>query len=115
MKRRIIISVVFLFMALVFTVFKPISLSNGQKRVDGKIVVINEGGVKDIVFKIDNSQTTFYLNRGFDQFSSVELNGLIGKTASFYYSDIWTPLDPFQSGSKNIEKLEMDQSIIFPR
>lgn len=115
MKRKIIISSVFLLMALVFTAFKPISLSNGQKRVDGKIVVIYEGGVKDAVFKIDNSQTTFYLNRGFDQFSTVELNGLIGKTASFYYSDIWTPLDPFQSSSKNIEKLEVDRSIIFPR
>jgi len=55
------------------------------------------------------------LNRGFDQFSVTVLNALVGKKANFYYSDIWTPLDPFQSGSKNIEKLEVDQSIIFPR
>jgi hypothetical protein len=68
-----------------------------------------------VVFKIENDNTTFYLNRGFDQFSVTVLNALVGKKANFYYSDIWTPLDPFQSGSKNIEKLEVDQSIIFPR
>jgi len=115
MKRRIIISVVFLLMALVFAAFKPIKLSTTQKRVEGKIIAVSQGGVKDAVFKIENDNTTFYLNRGFDQFSVTVLNALVGKKANFYYSDIWTPLDPFQSGSKNIEKLEVDQSIIFPR
>ena len=114
MKRKIIISVACLFMAFVFAAFKPISLSNSQKRVDGKIVAIYEGGVKDAVFKIENSQTTFYLNRGYDQFSSAELNELIGKTVSVYYSENWTPLDPFNSRSKNIEKLEVNQSVIIP-
>ena len=114
MKRKIIISVACLFMAFVFAAFKPISLSNSQKRVDGKIVTIYEGGVKDAVFKIENTQTTFYLNRGYDQFSSAELNELIGKTASFYYLENWTPLDPFNSRSKSIEKLEVNQADIIP-
>ena len=114
MKRKIIISVACLFMAFVFAAFKPISLSNSQKRVDGKIVAIYEGGVKDAVFKIENSQTTYYLNRGFDQFSLAELNELIGKTVSVYYSENWTPLDPFNSRSKNIEKLEVNQAVIIP-
>ena len=54
MKRRIIISVVFLFMALVFAAFKPIKLSTTQKRVEGKIIAVSQGGVKDVVFKIEN-------------------------------------------------------------
>jgi len=111
MKGKVFLILILVFMASIAGI--PRLFSETPKHCSGKIISIYEGGVKDAVFKLQNVQTTFYINRGFEKLKSDELNSLIGKTAVFYYSDIWTPLDPFFKRSKSIEKIEVNSSVLF--
>ena len=104
MKGKIILVASLIFISLIMVAFKPISFSENPKRFEGKVISISEGGVKDAVLKFEHEKTTFYINRGFEKFNAKEINSLIGKTLVLYYSDGWTPLDPFNSASKNIIK-----------
>lgn len=105
MKGKIIVVASVVFISLMLVAFKPISFSENPKRFEGKVISVSEGGVKDAVLKFENEKTTFYINRGFEKFNAKEINSLIGKTVVLYYSDGWTPLDPFNNASKNIIKL----------
>ena len=97
MKRETRIISSFIFLALVTVVFAINSFPGSPKRYRGKIISINESGIKDAVFELDKGKTTFYINRGYESFKVGELNSLIGKTVLLYYSDAWTPLDPFNN------------------
>lgn len=105
MKGKIILVASLILIALVVVAFKPISFSGNPKRFEGKVIAISESGVKDAVLKFQNSKTTFYINRGFEIYNAKEINSFIGKTVVLYYTDGWTPLDPFNNASKNIVKI----------
>lgn len=113
MKKAILIILSLIFATFIFFAFKPISFSENQKKFSGKIVSLFKGGIEDAVFKLQNNKNTFYINRGFENFEAQKLKSLVGKTVVIYYSDGWTPLDPLNNRSKNIEKLEVDNSIFF--
>jgi hypothetical protein len=113
MKKKTRIISTFIFLALLTVAFALNTLPGSPKRYSGKIISINEGGIKDAVFELDKIKTTFYINRGYESFKVEELNSLIGKTVLLYYSDAWTPLDPFNNRSKNITKMEVDNAVFF--
>lgn len=113
MKNKIIISITLIFVALFIAVIKPISFSGSSTHYSGKIISISESGVKDAVFQLQNGQTAFYINRGYEKFKVEELNSLMGKTVDLYCVEGWTPLDPLNKRSKSIERLEVNKSVFF--
>lgn len=115
MRPKITIIATFFFVVLLTAAIKPISISGSPKRYSGKIISISESGVKDAVFQLQNGQTTFYINRGYEKFEVDELNSLIGKTVDLFCEEGWTPLDPCNNRSKSIEKLEVNKSVFFSR
>ena len=113
MKKHLLIAAIAALNLFVINSIFQDSNSRNIKKYSGKVLNIEEGGIKDAVFKIGNSKNTFYINRGFEASNAVELKTLIGKTVTIYYSDYWTILDPFNNGSKNIEKLAVNNAVIF--
>jgi hypothetical protein len=113
MKKPLLIAAIAVCSLFVMTAIFQNSHSQNPQKYSGKVFTIEEGGIKDAVFKIGNSKNTFYINRGFEASNAVELKTLIGKTVTIYYSDCWTILDPFNNGSKNIEKLAVNNAVIF--
>lgn len=79
----------------------------------GKIVTVSKGGVNDAVFRMENTQRTFYINRGFEFLNENSLEELIGATAVIYFYEVFNPLDPFDQSSKNIVRLESNEELIF--
>lgn len=115
MRKKIFFISASIFIVLMILAYKPISFSDNPKIYSGKVVSVFEGGINDAVFQIQNDKNTFYINRGFEDFESEDLKSLIGKTVIMYCSEGWTPLDPFNNRSKNIEKLEANNSVFFPK
>ncbi|MFM1763754.1 MAG: hypothetical protein RLZZ512_1544 [Bacteroidota bacterium] len=113
MKKHLLIAAIAVFSLFVINSIFQNSSSRNTKKYSGRVLNIEEGGIKDAVFKIGNSKNTFYINRGFEASNAIELKTLIGKTVTIYYSDCWTILDPFNNGSKNIEKLAVNNAVIF--
>ena len=113
MRKQIIIICSIILIVLVTFTLKPISIGENPKVHSGKIISISKGGIEDAVFKLQNTEDTFYINRGFQNFKTASLKSLVGKDVVIYYSSGWTPLNPFNEGSKNIEKLLVDNSIFF--
>lgn len=90
MKKIIVTVAAVVFVALIFAAINP--FSHATKRFEGKVVSISEGGVKDAVVKLQNCQTTFYINRGFEKFNTEELNAFNGKSAVIDCSNDFTLL-----------------------
>jgi len=112
MKRKIIFLCISVIVLFVIIALKLISFSN--KNISGKITKIYEGGIKDIVFEIENNESTFYINRGLENKFNLEKlkKELLGKEVSIGYSVGWTPLDPFDKRSKEILELKSGENII---
>ncbi len=113
MKKPLLIAAIAVCSLFVINSIFQDSNSRNPQKYSGKVFTIEEGGIKDAVFKIGNGKNTFYINRGFEAFKAAELKSLIGKTVTIYYSDCWSILDPFNKGSKNIEKLVVNNSVFF--
>jgi len=113
MKKPLLIAAIAVCSLFVMTAIFQNPHSQNPQKYSGKVFTIEEGGIKDAVFKIGNGKNTFYINRGFEAFKAAELKSLIGKTVTIYYSDSWSILDPFNNGSKNIEKLAVNNAVIF--
>jgi hypothetical protein len=113
MKKLLLITAIAVSSLFVIKAIFQNSNSQNLQKHSGEVFSIEKGGIKDAVFKIGNGKNTFYINRGFEAFNATELKSLIGKTVTIYYSDCKTILDPFNKGSKNIEKLVVNNSIFF--
>jgi|LakMenEpi03Aug12_release.lakeMendotaPanAssembly.Ray.scaffolds.fasta_scaffold1820098_1 hypothetical protein len=80
----------------------------------GIVKSISEGGINDIVFVLENTDTRFYINRGLE--NGLDLNilkeKLIGNEVVFKYPRYWTPLD-WNNKLKHLSKVEFGKDIIF--
>lgn len=74
---------------------------------------MSKGGVNDAIFKIENHQRTFYINRGFDHINEKTLRSLIGSSGVFYFNDFWNPLDPLNNASNDFVRIESNEKVIF--
>lgn len=101
--------------ALLFTIFtvKHQFDSRNPKKCIGEVLSIHEGGIKDVVLEIRNEKNTFYINRGYENFKMSELQSLIGKTVTIYFSEGLSIFNINENSSKNIEKLVVNNTTYF--
>ncbi|MEM8525332.1 MAG: hypothetical protein AAGG68_11890 [Bacteroidota bacterium] len=105
--------VFFVFVAMVFS---PVPMNQTEAEcefVEGKVTYIWEGGIKDVVFNLDDGNQ-YYINRGFE--NGFELNSLrqrlLGEKVQIYYPEYRTPLIP-KNGAKHLSKLVHGEEVIF--
>ncbi|MES2748357.1 MAG: hypothetical protein V4648_08250 [Bacteroidota bacterium] len=83
--------------------------------VSGIVKNIREGGVKDVVFKLENDKAFYYINRGFE--NGFELNkaksDFEGKKITLFYAKSWSPLTRFGTTSKHITHLTVNDSVVY--
>ncbi len=96
----------------IFTVRHQFDSQNPQK-CNGEVLSIREVGIKDVVLEIRNEKSTFYINRGYENYKMSELKSLIGKTVTIYFSEGWSLLNFNENSSKNIEKLVVNNTTFF--
>ena len=82
--------------------------------IKGTVSEIYEGGVKDVVFKLQGQNQSFYVNRGLQRGLSLkELQAnLTGREIVLKYPDHWTLLNP-NSLSVHISKIEHAGHTVF--
>ena len=102
--------------ATAFLSLRPVPIPEEQDclSLKGTVTAIYEGGVKDVVFKLDGKEQSFYINRGLER--GLILNDLktdlIGQEILIKYPDHWTPLDPGNS-VVHISKIEHAGQTVF--
>ena len=113
MRKQIFIPSAIAFSLFALVAFSQLSFSSKTKNCTGEVASIKHGGVNDVVFTLRNNNTTFYINRGFESYKIQELNSLVGKTVNIQYTE---DQNLFQSSaSKEISRLEMNNSVFFPQ
>ncbi|MCF6133003.1 hypothetical protein [Flavobacterium wongokense] len=90
------------------------SMENSVK-VSGKVKLVYEGGVKDVVFVLENNKAVYYINRGFENgFNLAKAKkDFEGKKIKLFYAKSWTPLAPFGRRCKHITHAAVNDSVIF--
>ena len=109
----IILGIAFLILGILYF---PVPIVKGENTitVEGVIVDVYEGGVNDVVFKVDGDNVSYYVNRGTELGLNVEnlKKKLIGNQVMLIYPDRWTPLDR-NNKSRHLSKVEFNDEIIF--
>ena len=114
--KNIIYLIFVLFVAFLFFALKPINNSKENSiEVTGTLKSVQEGGVKDVVFELENNSIKYYINRGFEK--GFELTktkkDFEGKKIKLFYADSWTPLAPFGLQCKHISHLVVHDSVVY--
>lgn len=114
-KHLITLGSILLFIALAAFTLRPVPIPAEKDClvVSGIVEQITEGGVKDIVFKLEGNNNLYYINRGLE--NGFTLDGirkeLIGKEVTIKYPDYWSLLA--NKSIRHISKLEHSNKIIF--
>lgn len=112
--------IIYIFIAIIVFIFIialtaiDTSMENSVK-VSGTVKSIAEGGVKDVVFELENNPTKYYINRGFENgFTLAKAKrDFEGKKIKLFYAKSWTPLAPFGTRCKHITHAAINDSVIF--
>ena len=111
MKKKVFIPVItFVICTLVlsFMIFKmvPVESEDNSVILQGLVVDIYEAGAKDIVFKLDNDNFNYYINRGLEAGMDIDdlKDKLIGNTIEIKY----------HMHSRHIYKLKHNDDVLFP-
>jgi hypothetical protein len=115
MRKGIFIGIA-LIITFVVMVLTPINTEKSNCiEVSGTIKSLHEEGVKDLVFKLENHQNTFYINRALE--NGFHLNKakaeFTGQPIKLFYAKSWTPLAPFGTSSKHIVQAVIKDSVIY--
>jgi hypothetical protein len=116
MKKAIFIFIVFSIIAFFIILSTAIDTSKENSiEVSGTVKSIYEGGVKDVVFELENNKTPYYINRGFENgFEMAKAKkDFEGKKITLFYAKSWTPLAPFGTSSKHITHLSVNDSVVY--
>ena len=116
MKKPFFIVIVLIVVAFFIILSTAIDTSKENSiKVSGTVKAISEGGIKDIVFELDNNKTSYYINRGFE--NGFELakakKDFEGKRITLFYAKSWTPLAPFGTTCKHITHISVNDSVVF--
>lgn len=116
-KKHIYISLGVVLFALALMTLRPVSIPRNAEDclvAHGKVVKIFEGGVKDVTFRLEGDQTTYYINRGLEYGLNLESlqNELIGNVVTIRYPKHWTLLDP-NNRIKHLSILEYNGKELF--
>jgi hypothetical protein len=98
-KKYIYIFLGILLFILAAMIFRPVKIPKDAKDclvAQGKVLKIWEGGVKDVTFRLEGDNTTYYINRGleYDLVLKDLQKELIGEYVTIRYPKHWTLLDP---------------------
>ena len=108
----VLIGVLFLLLGILILRPVPIPDEKDCLIVKGTVIEINEDGVKDVVFRLEGQERTFYVNRGLERGLELEKlrTELIDQEITIKYPNYWTPLG---NSSKHISKIESSGRTIF--
>lgn len=118
MKKTILASIFILFFSsiIIFVLmFHPVNNSRGNSLiVNGKVVSITEGGVKDACFYLEADSCCYYINRGLEKGLNIEdlQSRLLNKEVTINYANYWS-LFNVAAKSKHVNQLEYGDSIVF--
>lgn len=97
-------------------IFRPVPMlpENELTVLNGKVIQIYEGGVNDVIFKLEGRKEMLYINRGLERGLKLEeLNAqLINNEITIKYPDHWSLLD-MNNRIIHISKIEHHGSTIF--
>lgn len=116
MKKTILIIGGVIFIFLITISFRPLDNSKENSfQVSGVLESVSEGGVKDLVFKLEDDKITYYINRGLENGFSLEKikTDYVGKKVVLNYAKAWTILAPFGTNSKHITQISVDGKEIY--
>ena len=119
MKKAVSIFSIFFvcgILILGFLIIKPVPIVAEEKAVavQGLVVDIFEGGVKDVVFKLNNDNSSYYINRGLEHGLTIEdlKEKLVGNHVILKCPKYWTPLD-WNNKTRHISKVEFNDEVLF--
>lgn len=92
----------------------PIPVEKDCLSLTGIVSEVYEAGTKDVVFKLQGLDKTFYINRGLERgLDLTKLRAeLTNKEIVILYPKYWTPLDPANS-ARHVSKIECDGRTVF--
>ncbi len=91
----------------------PDATTENSRCVTGRIAHIEEGGTKDVVFKLEHDHATYYINRGLEQgLDWATVKQLEGKEAVLHYVKHWSPLSAL-SQVKHLARVEVEGKILY--
>lgn len=108
-----IISLLFIaFVAFMFFIVKagPVDSSKSNSvKITGVVKDVYEGGVKDLVFKLDNDSNVYYINRGLEDKFDLQLikKELLGKEVILWYAK------HRNTDSMHLTRLQINDSIYY--
>ncbi len=114
--RNWIILLGLLFLGPGILIFRPVPIPDEKDclSLKGTVTEIYEGGIKDVVFKLQGLDKEFYINRGLER--GLDLKKLkaelTNKEIVIKYPKYWTPLNPGNS-VRHISKIECAGKTIF--
>jgi len=108
----------FLAVILLLIILTPVpeAKENNCQEARGTVKHIFEAGTKDVVFKLNETDKTFYINRGLEQGLDLERlrRELVNQEVLIKYPKYWTPLDPFNK-TRSIAQLQNANKVIFSK
>ena len=116
MTKKIILLIGFIFFVIAVLILRPVPIVSEDKAIieTGVVKLIFEGGVNDVVFKLEDNNKRYYINRGLE--SGLTIKGLreklIGEEVVFKYPRYWTPLD-WNNEIRHLSKVEFNNEVIF--
>lgn len=115
MKKSVLFILIAVIVLIVLALIPVDTSKENSVLVVGKIVNVEEGGVKDLVIELENSKTKYYINRGFENGFEIRKskNELLGENVILYFAKNWTPLAPFGTTSKHITYLSLNNKVIY--
>jgi hypothetical protein len=104
------------FIAVGISIFRPVPIPAEKDclSLKGTVREVYEGGVNDVVFRLQGLDKEFYINRGLER--GLDLKklraDLTNKEIVIKYPEYWTPLDPGNS-LRHISKIECEGMTVF--
>jgi hypothetical protein len=116
-KKYLFIFIGLLFVILAAMIFRPVIVPKDAKDclvVEGKVVSVFEGEIKDVAFRLKGDKTLYYINRVLEQGLVLEdlQKELTGNRVTIRYPKHWTLLDP-KNRTKHLCILEYNGREIF--
>lgn len=114
--ERLILSLGLVFLVIAVAIFRPVPIVQEHEAipVSGTVRFVFEGGVNDVVIKLEGDDRRFYINRGLEYGLDLDdlKDRLIGHQVVMKYPKYWTPLD-WNNQVRHISKLEFQGEVLF--
>lgn len=105
-----------LFFVIAIAIFRPVPIVAESKAIvqRGIVAHIYEGGVNDVVFRLEDNKCRYYINRGLENGLEIQnlRERLIGNEVVIKYPIYWTPLD-WNNTVRHMSKLEFQDEVLF--